>query len=141
MHLCVSGNEIPGELFTLVSSITDRAVLRHVEVTHDSEEGVVRLPLIRLPLVKKRDVLPNVHDRHNPTPCVVTVRNVVSCDIQRHVPPGVGDEVHLIFGIQFEDNRVYASSAEEDRGETCFTITVNVSEIDLEITDVDRRTV
>ena len=94
---------------------------------------------IRLPLMKKRDVLPNVHNRRNPTPCVVTVRNVVSCDTQRNIPPDVGDEVHLMFGIQFDGNRVYASSAQEDRGETCFTVTMDVSEIDLEITDVDVR--
>ena len=137
MHLHVSGQEIPEQLITLISAMTDRAALRHTEVTHDAESGIVRLPITRLPLIKKRNVLPNVHDRQNPSPCVVTVRNVVSCDIQSNVPPGVGDEVHLMFGLQLQDEKVYASSAEEDRGKTCFTITMGVSELDVEMKDVD----
>jgi hypothetical protein len=136
MRFQVSGDEIPAELIDIVALLTDRARLRYAEVEHDPKSRAVRLPMTRFPLLKKRRVLPNVHDLRNPIPAVVTIRNVVSCEIENHSPPALGREVQLIFGVQLEDKRVYACSAEEDKGKTCFSVTLEVSELDVEITDL-----
>lgn len=48
-------------------------------------------------------------------------------------------EVTLLFGIHVRDREIYAGSAEEDRGQTCFSVTAEVSEIDLEIADERRQ--
>jgi hypothetical protein len=44
--------------------------------------------------------------------------------------------VQLIFGIQLQEKQVYACSAEEDRGRPLFSITLDVSGLDVEISDV-----
>ncbi len=135
MRLQVSGQDIPAEVLDLIASITDRARLRYAEVVYDPDRGEVRLPLTRLPLVRQRRVLPNVHDSDHPRASIVTVRNVLACTIEDQTPAGFGDEVQLLFGIQVRDRQVYAGSAEESRGQTFYSITLEVSEPSLEIND------
>ena len=135
MHLRLSGERIPAELLELLAALTDGARLRHADVTHDPQSREVRLPITRFPLLKRRRLLPNVRDRQTPIISVVTVRNVVTCDIENSVPADLGHEVQLLFGLQVRDRRVYISSAEEDRGHTCFSVTLQVSELDIEIAD------
>ncbi len=81
-------------------------------------------------------MLPDKHDHSKPIDSVVTVRNVVSCDIVDSTRPELGGHVHLLFGIQLEGDSVYVSSAEEDKGQTCYSITLKVSELDIEIADI-----
>ena len=135
MRLQLSGSAIPGELIDTVAALTDRARLRYAEVVHDSAVGTVSLPIIRRPLIRRRKVLPNIHASRNPIPAMITVRNVVSCEIENNAPPDLGDEVLLLFGIQVQETQVYVSPAEEDRGRPCFSATIGVSELDLEIAD------
>ncbi len=59
----------------------------------------------------------------------------MTCDIENCIPAKLGEEVRLLFGIQVQDRRVYISSAEEDRGQTCFSVSLEVVELDIEITD------
>ncbi len=135
MNLNVSGPGISDALADVIASLTNRARLRYGDVIFDEAEGVVRLPIVRYPLIKKRSVLPDRHDRSKPVNAIVTVRDVLSCDIENNTTPELGDYVHLLFGIQLQDERVYACSAEEDRGQTCYSITMRVSELDIEIAD------
>ena len=135
MQIKVSGPGIPEALADVIASVTNRARLDYGAVTLDEAEGVVRLPVVRLPLIKKRNVLPDSHDRSNPINAIVTVRNVLSCDIENNTTPEMGESVQLLFGVQLDVDRVYASSAEEDRGQTCYSISLKVSELDIEIAD------
>lgn len=136
MHLRLHGEQIPEALCEVVAAITDHARLRHAELTHDESSHIVRLPITRFPLTKQRRVLGNVHDWHGPIRATVTVRNVVACELVDHTTPDLGDEVQLLFGIRVRGKEISACSAEEDRGQTCFSVTVEVGELDLEITDV-----
>ena len=52
------------------------------------------------------------------------------------MPPQLGGEVTLLFGIQLEDKQISFSSAEEDRGVPCFSARIEIAEIDLEINDL-----
>jgi hypothetical protein len=135
MHLRLRGERIPADLLELLAALTDGAQLRHTEVTHDPQSREVRLPITRFPLLKRRRLLPNIRDRRNPISSVVTVRNVVACDIDNSAPADLGHVVQLLFGLQVRDRRVYISSAEEDRGHTCFSVTLQLSGLDIEITD------
>ncbi len=136
MLLRLRGEQVTKELIDVVASLTDRSRLRHAEVAHDPATGTVTLTITRFPLIKRRRVFSNIHDFRNPIPAVVTVRNVASCGIQNNAPHDLGDEIQLIFGLQIRDNQVYACSAEEDRGQPCFSLTIEVSELDIEIADV-----
>ena len=130
MRLQVSGDHIPARVIAAVASLTDHARLRHAGVTHDPQLREVRLPIARFPLVKRR-LLPSIHDTEAPIPSAVIVRSVVSCDIEDHTPPELAQEVQLLFGVQLEGKRVYACSAEESKGQTCFAVTLGVSELDV----------
>jgi hypothetical protein len=136
MRLHMAGKDVPAELTEVVALLTDHARLRYTEVTRDAKSQTVRLPITRYPLVKKRRVLPNVHDQKYPIAAVVTVRNVLSCEIENNTTPDFGEEVHLIFGGQIQGKQLYARSAEEDRGRPCYSVAPEVSELDLEVADV-----
>lgn len=135
MHLRIRGAGIPEALCETVASITDHARLRHPEIRHDDASGEVRLPITRFPLIKQRRALGNLHDRHSPIQATVTVRNVVSFDIEDNTNPEPGHEIVLLFGIRLQDKEVYACSAEEDRGQHSFSVTLRVAELDVEIAD------
>ena len=134
MRLQVSGDHIPARLIAAVASLTNHARLRHAGVTHDLQLREVRLPITRFPLVERR-LLPSIRDTETPIPSVVIVRSVVACNIEDHTHEELGQAVELLFGVQLEGRRVYACSAEEDKGQTCFAVTLEVSELDVEITD------
>jgi hypothetical protein len=79
-------------LIDTLAALTDRARLRHADVAYDPTAGTVSLPITRYPLIKRRRVLPHIHDPENPTPAIVTVRNVVSPTAHKRLahwePPG-----------------------------------------------------
>jgi hypothetical protein len=135
MRYRVSGEQVSAEFIDTLAALTDRARLRHAEVAYDPTAGTVSLPITRYPLIKRRRVLPNIHDLENPIPAVVAVRNVVSCTIENNTPSDLDADVQLIFGLQIRDNQVFVCSAEEDRGQPCFSATLEVSGLDIELAD------
>ena len=99
---------------------------------------MVSLPITRFPLVKRRKVLGNVHDLKSPIQAMVTVRNVIKCQVEDNTTTVPVEEVQLLFGIRLEDKAVFACSAEEHRGRTCFAVRLEVAELDFEIADRPR---
>lgn len=135
MHLQLRGERIPEPLLETVAAITDHARLRHGDVRHDESARVVRLPITRFPLLKQRRVLGNLHDRDLPIPATVVVRNVVKCEIGDRTSPDLGEEVDLLFGVRLREKEVYACSAAEARGQSCFSVMIEVAQLDIEISD------
>jgi len=135
MLLRARAKQVPIEVSDAIASITDGARLRFGEVEYDRQARLVRFAVTRFPLLKERLVLPNARDREYPIPTTVTVRKVVSCNIEDNTSPDLGEEVQLLFGIQVQAGRVTACSAEEDKGETCYSIALEISELDIEIAD------
>ena len=136
MRLSISAGNVPAELAEVIASITDGAKLRTGRVEYDPQVQAVRLYITRFPLLKRRRILPNLRDCGTPIPAVVTVRKVSECEICDRVPPDAGEEVHLLFGVQVQAGGVSVCSAEEDRGQTCYSITLKISALDIEIADL-----
>ena len=44
----------------------------------------------------------------------------------------------MLFGVKIEGRSIHVESAEEDRGRTCYSIALEVGELDLEIEDQAR---
>jgi hypothetical protein len=135
MHLHLSGNDSSQPLLKLVAALTDHARLRFREVRYDKSDAVVSMPIYRFPLLKQRRVLGNVHDYDHPINSQITIRNVESCKIQNSISNDAMLDVIIQFGLSVKGNRIFATSAEEDRGLTCFAIEIKFSEIDIEIID------
>jgi len=133
MLLRARAEQVPTELSEAIASLTDGATLRWSDVEYDRQTGRVRFTVTRFPLLKERLVLPNLRDREHPIPSVVTVRNVIACEIEDYTTPKLGKEVHLLFGVQARTGRVFACSAEENKGRPCYSVTIEVAELDIEI--------
>ena len=135
MHLHLSGNNIPQSLLKMLAALTDHARLRFREIRYEKSIGVVVIPITRFTLLKQRRILGNVHDNEHPIESQITIRNVESCEIKDLVAKPAKSDVIIQFGLTVEGDRIYAASAEEDRGQTCFMIETKISEIDIEILD------
>jgi hypothetical protein len=60
---------------------------------------------------------------------------VLALDFQDHSLDGGLGEIHLLFDLQVQQKHLCLCSAEGTRGETCYSIAIEVSEIDVEIAD------
>ena len=135
MNLRLRGEDTPEAVFKIFASLTKYATLRHAEVEHDLSSDAVHLPITRFPLVKRRWFLGHRRDYRHPIRATLTVHSVVSCDLNDNTTPDMGDEVNLLFGIDVAERRIYAGSVEKNRGQACFSVTTDVAEVDLEISD------
>jgi hypothetical protein len=68
---------------------------------------------------------------------VVNIRQVISFAEDQRVPSQIGEEVELHFGMKITENKVSIYSAEEERGNICYSLVVGISGYDIEIIDVD----
>jgi hypothetical protein len=135
MNLRVHGDNVPTCLFELIGAMTDHAILDLTSVDFNETFREVRFSVTRFPLLKQRKVLGNLHDRENPIPSTVYVRNVSSCSIQDIRADELGGTVELMFGVTIRDQSVHVSSAEEDRGTTCFVMDLAIDSLDVQLTD------
>ena len=60
------------------------------------------MPLLRFPVRKRRPLLGDVSDVARPIRTVVTVRNVVACDIDDFTDDDLDGRVELLFGVTVE---------------------------------------
>ena len=135
MHIHLHGSKIPAAFLETISAVTDNAKLRYAEIEYDESTGTIDLPMTRFPLLKQRKVLGNLHDVENPIFSKVRIQNVVSCEVNNRTSAKVGDEVTLLFGLQISNNSVAMFSAEEEKGEPCFTLVIEVADFNLEVID------
>ena len=135
MLLKIAGENIPQSLLESIAVITDHALLSIPDIKYDNQGNTVTFHIYRYPIIKKRILLPNKY-KGETNHSIVTLQNVVSCNIQNILPPEQ-KEATLMFGIAIEDNVITLGSPEEDRGEPCFLITINVSKIDIELRDIE----
>ena len=137
MRIHIAGSKVPEKILGALAEATNHATLLHRQVTFDGSAGVVSMPLLRFPVRKRRPLLGDVSDVARPIRTVVTVRNVVACDIDDFTDDDLDGRVELLFGVTVEGATVFASSAEESRGTTCYQISMTVSELDIEVADID----
>ncbi|MFC1529310.1 hypothetical protein ACFL6R_01205 [Gemmatimonadota bacterium] len=138
MHLHLRGENIPEALCEALAAITDNARLNPTGVAFDDISGSVQFPIERYPLIRQRRVRSNLHDWSNPIQSTLTVRRVVSCRIEDITTSGPEEPIHLLFGVRVRDDEIYLCSAEEDRGSTCFSVTIDITGVDIELNDDPR---
>ncbi len=131
MRLRIQGPELPNTLMEAIGAIANYGLLRPQDVTYDEKDGVVTFRFQRFPILRKALFSGT---RHSETPIAsrATIRNVLSCIIK---DSGRCQEITILFGIRLEGHAVLLSSAEENRGTTCYNLECTVSEIDMEMTD------
>ncbi len=132
MNLRVKLHEFPETLLEAAGSIANHARLRVGDVRYNSCDHTVSFPLLRFPIVGKSLLRVTRHAKDR-VDCRVTIRNVIECRIENHTE-GL-ETIQLIFGLKIQKGEVFLSSAEEDRGIPCYTLSCRISELDIEIQD------
>ncbi len=135
MHLRLRGLDVPQPLLDTIAAITDHAKLHTGNVHFDRPSETVHFDVTRFPLWKQRKTLGNLHDVHHPISAVVTIRNVIACDIDDHGLDESLGEITLLFGLKIERDEMFAFSAEERQGHTCYTMRLKIGDLDIEIAD------
>jgi hypothetical protein len=133
------GPDVPEDVLRALASATDHAVLRPADIHYDQAAGVATVPL-RLARVTTRPWLRALGFWFARGAQVAAARSqliighVTAFKADVLAGESAGDDVHLIFGVNVDGRRVYASSAEEIRGNTVFQLDIAISEIDVELT-------
>lgn len=135
MHFHLHGSNIPSAFLDTISAVTDHAKLRYADIDYDESAGTINLPMTRFPLLKQRKVLGHLHDAANPISSTVRINKVVSFQVNDRTSDEVGDEVTLLFGLQISNNTVVMFSAEEEKGNACFSLVAEVTDYDIEVID------
>lgn len=112
-------------------------LLNHAEVfihltEYNLEKKTLLLKLNRFPIDKKTAFSKTIHSKESVN-CELVIRNVEDCKIEN-----TGHEfetVTILFGLHFDEGRIYFCSAQEDHGKPCYSVDCRVSEFDIELTD------
>ncbi len=131
MKLRIQGRDLPTTVMEAIGAIANKGLLRPQDGAYEEKERVVAFRFQRFPVVGKA-LFSGTRHSEVPITSRATIRNVLSCIIE---DSGVCQEITILFGISFKENTVLLSSAEENRGTTCFTLECTVSEIDIEMID------
>lgn len=139
MVIRLRGPDVPQPLLKELPAATDHAMVRPAEIRYDREAGVVTVP-IRLARVTTHPWLRALGfwfargARVDEARSRLVVRQVTGFKADVLAGESAGEEIHLLFGVNVDGHRVFASSAEETRGDTVFNLDLAVSELDIEPT-------
>lgn len=139
MYIKIKGNSFTENMHREIAAITDKAILRFRSVEYDETSQVIILPITRHKIKTKKKVLgaltPYHYDVNSKIQTLITIRNVSDCNIKCNLEDLSEKEITILFGLHINGHKISLYSAEEDRGEACYGIELNVSELDIEIAD------
>lgn len=142
MYLRVKGEPFTEHVFREIRAATDRASCRVDSVKYDEQAGTLSFRVRRYPPRTRRglfsSLLPFVQDTSRQLATGVVVRSVTRCIVRNNIAEEGADEVTLRLGLTVEGRNVCIASAEETSGVVWFTVEAEVSEVDIEIADLDR---
>jgi hypothetical protein len=125
-------------MFTEIETITDHSILPCNSVKYDPESKLVTMVIWRYPLktakVRFFRFLGSRRDKNIEIKSRVTIRNVQNYIMEHNF--GLL-QVTLLFGVGVRGNTVFVTSAEESEGMIGFQVTMTVSDLDLEIEDIE----
>ena len=112
-------------------------LLNHAEVfihqtEYNFESKTLSLNINRFPVIKKTAFSRTMHSKEAIN-CEIVIRNIEECEIENTA--NELDTVTILFGLQFEEGRIYFCSAQEDQGKPCYSVDCKVSAFDIEIRD------
>lgn len=125
---------MPEALAEALSRLTDWALVRPADLVYEPSTRSVLVPIVRFPSKPRRLLGGHTVDRSTPIRAELLLRNVELCKIENHAPEL--EVIQVVFGAKFGGNSVYLGSVEEDRGVTCYSVAVQVSAFDIELTDL-----
>lgn len=112
-------------------------LLNHAEVfiqqtEYDLENKTLSLNINRFPVIKKTAFSKTKHSKEAIN-CEIVIRNIEECEIENTAHEL--ETVTILFGLHFDEGRIYFCSAQEDHGKPCYSVDCKVSEFDIEIKD------
>ena len=138
MYLRLRGGPFTRNMFLEIETITDHSILPCDSVKYDPENKLVTMMIWRYPLkttkVRFLRFLGSKRDKSIEIKSRVTIRNIEECIMEHNF--GLL-QVTLLFGVGVRGNTVFVTSAEESSGMIGFRVTMTVSELDLEIEDIE----
>jgi hypothetical protein len=139
MYLRIIGNGFTQNILKEIEAITDSATLFFRNVKYDEKEKIIFLPIERYRIKRRKKLLglitPYSRNMNIAIPSSIVIRNVTNCGIEDNSE--IEDtKVTLLFGLTIKDNEMFICSVEEDiKKGASYSITLKVSEIDIEISD------
>jgi hypothetical protein len=138
LYLRLKGGPFTRNMFLEIETITAHSILPCDSVKYDPENKLVTMLIWRYPLKTKNvgflRFLGSKRDKTVDLNSRVTIRNVEECIVERNL--GLL-QVTLLFGVGVRGNRVFITSVEELRGTLGLRVSMTVSDLDLEIEDVE----
>ena len=135
MHLHFKGGILPEQFDEVVAKLTDAAYLKPSEIRYDANEREVIIPMLRTPVVKTSGMLGGMERLAEPVECWFVARQVLNCEVQLTEGTDPNDTLQLIFGVKLNKKTIHASSSEESRGISLFSIDIDVEFWDVEVVD------
>jgi hypothetical protein len=133
MKLCYHSDYFLKNLFDEVSLLTNKATLLIRKVEYNQKNGTLFLPIKRYGFIDSS----NNFDYSKSMSSSITIRSISDCRIKNICPSSI-NEVTLLFGIQFEKDGIYLSSAEESKGDTLYEISLKVEDFNFELIDIEQ---
>jgi len=133
MYLRIKENDLSDPILKEIGYLFNHAEIFSDQAEYIPENNELSLSINRFPVVKKTILSKTKHSKEAIN-CEVVIRNVEKCNIEKNCKDI--EMFTILFGLQFEKNRIYFSSAEEDHGEPCYSVDCMVSEFDIEINDI-----
>ena len=139
MQLRIKGTGFTENVFAELSALTDRATLRFKDVNYKKEDKVIFIPIERYAITGRSKffgtIVPYKIDKSARIKSLLTIKNVVDCEIVNNIDDPSIFEVTILFGVKVKGKQIYVCSAEETRGVTCYSIDLAVNEVEIEIED------
>ena len=130
--------DVSGKVFNLLSNLLDHAIFKKEEVKYDGK-GTLTIRLRRNEFEKKsRQLLwfkVWLADRDPTRSCLLTIRDVISCQIDDRDSKLPQKELVTIGGIHFQDSKISLSSFCGRESE--YLVTLHVRSINISLEDFD----
>jgi len=128
-------------IFTEISSLTDRAIIALDEIEYDEVSACVEIPLKRKELIGYKQ---NWLRQNNPVYGGNTIRSVLKIikvtkmivDVDDEIAAECNGRFTLLMGIKITDGEVHLSSVEESRGKLLCHVVIKISDFDIELVDL-----
>ena len=135
----VSDMSVP-PISTVLSFLTDRAVICVDEIHYDKENGIVTIFLQRNEITGyKKTLLGEMRPvySHTKIKSILMIRQVeeIIINVDDRLIADYGSCFTVLFGLKVDHNRLYLGSAEEAQGHLLCQIIIKVKEISIEFAD------
>lgn len=142
MYLKITGSCFSENIYKEIEALTNYGILYFRDIKYDENSKNIIMPIERFKIVSTKKVFFGMitaykYDKNIKIPVLVIIKNITECSIENYLNDLNMNTIHILFGINVipKTKEIYLGSVEEDEGNTCYSIKMKVSEIDIEIKD------